>query len=145
MRHDAAPLGMDMHRSSRNVARRARCVVAQGAEGGGLNQPGTDRARAFSRVASIDWSTLLGDIAYLLGEPHRTNAALRVAVGTPALSAHLGMSRGAVRNLLELGSEPRHSEGVRLLQAWASLTGKMPSDAPLARPSLSAATARRMA
>ena len=102
------------------------------------------RTRVLS-VAVVDWPTLLGDIAYLLGEPHRTNPALRVAVGTPSLAVHLGMSRGAVRNLLELGSEPRHSEGVRLLQAWSSLSGKLPSDAPLAKASLSAAAVRRMA
>ena len=102
-------------------------------------------ARAFCCAAQIDWERLLGDIAYLLGEPHRSNPALHVAVGTPALAAHLGMSRGAVRGLIELGSEPRHSDGVQLLQAWATLTGKHPSDAPLTRPSPSVERARRLA
>lgn len=95
--------------------------------------------------ARIDWPTLLGDIAYLLGEPHPLNPLVQVPVGTPALAKHLGVSRGTLRNMTDYGCEPRHGEGVRLLAIWAQMSGKPATDAPLARPSMSSWAARRMA
>jgi hypothetical protein len=91
---------------------------------------------------SIDWPRLLGDIAYLIGEQDFAFPEVRVAVGTQRLATYLELSRGAVRNYLD-GTEPRHSEGERLITVWVKLSGKPREFAPRERASMSAASARR--
>ena len=94
-------------------------------------------------TTSIDWPRLLGDIAYLIGEQDFASPDVRVAVGTQRLATYLELSRGAVRNYLD-GTEPRHSEGERLITVWVRLSGKPREFAPVQRStSMSAATARR--
>lgn len=87
--------------------------------------------------ANVDWPTLLGDIAYLLGDPIPGNQHRNEPVGTPTLAKHLELSRSTVRSWMD-GAEPRHSDGERLIVIWCKLSGKAAAFVPLARPSLSA-------
>jgi hypothetical protein len=93
--------------------------------------------------SSIDWPRLLADIAYLIGEPQLENPVMRNPVGTRLLADHLQVTRGALRNWQE-GSEPRHSEGERLIAVWCSLTGKAEGFAPITVRSFSARTAKAL-
>jgi hypothetical protein len=59
------------------------------------------------------------------------------------LAARLGISRGALRGYLD-GSQPPHSKGCRLIDAWCSVTRRNADEAPRAAPSLTARTAGRL-
>lgn len=79
-------------------------------------------------LRGIDWSQVLGEIAYLLGD-EIPGSPMRTPLGTERLARELGISRGAVRSILD-GAEPRHSEGERYLERWSALAGKAPALAP---------------
>ena len=79
----------------------------------------------------IDWPLLVSDIAYLRGEAIPGTDRME-PLGTSELARSCALSRGALRNLLA-GTEPRWSEGERLIRIWCSLTGKAASYAPLLR------------
>jgi len=89
----------------------------------------------------VDWSKLLGDIAYLLGEPDTVNPGMRVACSQEKLADGLGVSRGTMRGWME-GSRPKHDEGERLIAYWCRLTGKTRTFVPLERQSFSASKVR---
>jgi hypothetical protein len=85
-------------------------------------------------AARIDWPKLLGDIAYMLGEPAPgQNPELKVPVSQERLAEALGVSRGSLRNWID-GSEPRHADGEQLLVRWCSLSGKARTFAPVHQP-----------
>jgi hypothetical protein len=88
-----------------------------------------------------DWSSILADLAYLLGEPDPSNREDRTACGERVLAAHLDVARSTLKGWID-GSEPKHSDGEMLLQRWCALTGKARSFAPLRRVSMSAADVR---
>jgi len=92
----------------------------------------------------VDWPRLLEDISWLIGEADFAFPDVRTPAGTPKTAAYLGISRGALRNLLD-GTEPRHSDGERLIAIWVKLSGKPPQFVPVARTSMTASQARRMA
>ncbi|HNB05051.1 MAG TPA: hypothetical protein PKV97_03905 [Thauera aminoaromatica] len=79
----------------------------------------------------VDWECVLADLAWVLGEP-MPGSAERTPLGTRALAERLRVSRGALRNWCA-GTEPRHSDALRLLQRWSELTGKPASMAPVRR------------
>lgn len=90
---------------------------------------------------NIDWPRVLADIAW-------HNAALipgmpgcRAPIGPRVLGEFLGVSRGAIRNWME-GTEPRFSEGERVLDAWCRATGEPRAKAPVIATSLSAFAVR---
>lgn len=86
----------------------------------------------------IDWPALLGDIAYLLGDPDPENPAQRVPVSQSALAEYLGTDRPTVRRWNE-GARVEYHAGQELLFAWERLTGKDRSFAPRTSATLSAA------
>lgn len=90
--------------------------------------------------ARIDWPKVLDDIAYLLGEPRTDNEQLRTPVSQEKLADALAAPRGTLRGWLD-GSEPRHSDGEKLLITWCRLTGKARTFAPVDRFVYSAAKA----
>lgn len=79
-------------------------------------------------IRPIDWPQVLGDIAYLLGDTI-PGSDRRQPLGTERLARELDLARGTVRNILD-GTEPRHSDGERFLERWASLSGKPRAVAP---------------
>lgn len=83
----------------------------------------------------IDWSAILGDIAYLLGDEDQSNGQ-RTPLGTRALGARLGVHRETIRRWQD-GAQPYHADGEMLLGHWCTLTGKASTFAPRMRPSLS--------
>ena len=92
-------------------------------------------------TSRIDWPTLLGDIAYRLGDDVPGHPGDRVACGERHLADHLQMPRSTIRGWID-GSEPKHGDGEYLLDRWCRLTGKHRQFAPCCRRSLSAAQAR---
>lgn len=88
-------------------------------------------------VTRIDWPSLLGDIAYMLGEIDPANPTVREPVNTSRLAILLHTPRGTLIGWLE-GSEPKHADGERLIDRWLVLTGKPREFAPMERRSLSA-------
>lgn len=97
-----------------------------------------------SASARIDWSKVLDDIAYLLGEPLPGNELLRASVSQEKLALAIGFPRGTLRNWLD-GSEPRHSDGEVLLAHWVRLTGKARTFVPVDRYVLSAGRTQQVA
>lgn len=89
-------------------------------------------------MTRIDWPTLLGDIAIMLGEINPTNPSVREPINTSQLATALGTPRGTLIGWLD-GSEPKHADGERLIDRWRALTGKPREFAPMERRSLSAA------
>ena len=89
----------------------------------------------------VDWPKLLGDIAYLQGEPDPQNASQRVPCSTVLLADHLGVARGTLRGWLD-GSVPKHDEGERLIDVWCKLSGKSPTFLPREHHTLSASRVR---
>ena len=87
---------------------------------------------------TCDWPKLLDDLAWLLGPADFAFPNVRRPAGTEALASYLGMSRGAVRNMLD-GTEPRYSQGRDLIAAWVRLSGKTEANLPTCRVSFSAA------
>lgn len=85
----------------------------------------------------IDWPRLLGDIAYMLGEPDPGNPDVRVPCSQERLASALGVARGTLRGWMD-GSEPKHGDGERLLDRWVRLTGQARIFAPVDRRPLSA-------
>ncbi len=81
--------------------------------------------------ARIDWTKLLEDLAYVLGQPTQGNPDLRLPCSTYDLSKELNVARGTLRGWID-GAEPRHSDGEFLLDRWATLTGKGKAFAPKA-------------
>jgi hypothetical protein len=88
-------------------------------------------------MTSIDWPALLSDIAYQLGEPDAANPERQVPCSQDRLATALGVPRGTLRGWMD-GSEPRHTDGERLIARWVSLTGKARCFAPTDRRPLSA-------
>lgn len=86
----------------------------------------------------VDWCRVLGDIAYLLGEPDGTLEGVRAPCSERDLADALGVPRGTLRGWMD-GSEPRHADGEQLLDRWCKLTAKARIFAPIERRSLSAA------
>jgi hypothetical protein len=80
----------------------------------------------------VDWPRLLSDIAWLIGEYDFAFPDVRTPAGTPKLAVYLQLSRGAVRNMLD-GTEPRHSDGQRLIAVWMRLSGKPAAYVPVER------------
>lgn len=89
----------------------------------------------------VDWSKLLGDIAYLLGEPDPVNPNVRIACGERHLAIQLSVARGTLRGWLE-GSRPKHDEGERLIENWCRLTGKGRTFVPIECRTFSASKVR---
>jgi hypothetical protein len=86
---------------------------------------------------TLDWSELLREIAHALGEPDAQNPDVRTPCSQERLGQALQVPRGTLRNWLD-GSEPRFSDGDRILAAWCQLTGKGAGFAPKHRAPLSA-------
>jgi hypothetical protein len=97
-------------------------------------QPSSDSSR-------IDFTKVLEDIAYQLGEPLPSNPEQREAVSVVKLADALDVPRGTLRNWLD-GSEPRHTDGEKILAHWQRLTGKARTFAPVDRYVFSAAKAK---
>jgi hypothetical protein len=85
----------------------------------------------------VDWSKLLAEIAYMLGEPVPGAEHLNDPVGTPTLAKHLARPRSTVLGWID-GKEPKHSDGEALIAFWCRLSGKTAVFVPLTRPPLSA-------
>lgn len=92
-------------------------------------------------MMTIDWPSILADLAYRLGEPDAANPDARTPCGERTLAGYLGVPRGTLRGWME-GSEPRHADGELLLVRWCVLTGKDRSFAPTMRGSMSASGVR---
>jgi hypothetical protein len=88
-------------------------------------------------MKSIDWPVLLDDIAYIVGEPDPGNPEVRVPCSQNQLANALDVPRGTLRGWMD-GSEPRHTDGEKLLDRWCRLTGKGRGFAPTCRRSLTA-------
>lgn len=88
-------------------------------------------------MTSIDWPTLLGEIAHVLGDEDPANPDARTPCSQERLAASLGVPRGTLRGWMD-GSEPKHTDGERLLARWCSLTGKARCFAPTERRPLTA-------
>lgn len=91
-------------------------------------------------MTRINWPSVLQDIAHVLGED-TPGTGQRIPLGTRSLADALGVDRGALRNWLA-GSEPRYSDGDRILDRWRALTGKPREFAPMERAALSASAVR---
>lgn len=81
----------------------------------------------------IDWPAVLQDVALLLGEAGPGGARPSVPCSTQDLADDLKVARGTLRGWLD-GSEPRHSDGERVLDRWCCLTGRRREFAPILRP-----------
>lgn len=90
--------------------------------------------------ARIDWPKVLEEIAYMLGDARTDNEQLRDPVSQEKLADALTAPRGTLRGWLD-GSEPRHSDGERLIAHWCRLTGKARTFVPVDRYVYSAAKA----
>lgn len=88
-----------------------------------------------------DWPTLIGDVAYMLGDAHPSNPSVRIPVGTQHLADHLGFARMTVVGWIN-GSEPKHHDGEKIIETWCSLTGRARTFVPRAPASMSAAQMR---
>lgn len=82
------------------------------------------------RTAYVDWPRLLGDIAYLLGEPEFEGSASRRPLSEVRLAAALGFSRGKLQNVLN-GTRVEYHDGCMLILRWASLSGKPKEFVPI--------------
>lgn len=102
---------------------------------------GVARTRVFPASNAVDWPALLDEIAHVLGEPDADNPDARQPCSTAALARELGVARMTLMGWID-GSEPKHSDGERLLMRWCELTGKARVFAPTERRPLSA-NARR--
>ena len=89
-----------------------------------VSSPPRVRRAPRREFAGYDWPRILGDIAWLLGEPMPGAEHLRVPVGGRILGEYLGLTRGAIRRWLEDGAEPRHDDGEYVIGVWVELTGK---------------------
>lgn len=89
----------------------------------------------------INWTQVLEDIAWQLGEPHFAFPGVRTPAGTPAVAKHLEVSRSTLLRWRD-GSRPKYEEGEHILLSWSRLTGKAIAFAPRERASLSAAKVR---
>lgn len=85
-----------------------------------------------SPESRIDWAKLLEEIAYLLGDARTDNEQLRDPVSQERLADALTAPRGTLRGWID-GSEPKHSDGERILAYWCRLTGKARTFAPVDR------------
>lgn len=74
-------------------------------------------------AARIAWAKVLDDIAYMLGEARADNPLLREAVSERQLADTIEVARGTLRGWMD-GSEPKHSDGERVIAHWCRLTGK---------------------
>lgn len=73
--------------------------------------------------ARIDFTKVLDDIAYLLGDARQDNPQLRDPAGIREVARQLDVPYGTLRNWQD-GSEPRHSDGEKIIAHWCRLTGK---------------------
>lgn len=89
----------------------------------------------------IDWTVILEELAFLLGEPDPIYPPNRTPLGSRALATALSVDRSAIRRWQE-GTEPGHFEGERLLARWCSLTNRDRAFAPRSRSCLSASQMR---
>ncbi len=72
------------------------------------------RARPRQRT---DWFRVLADLQY-------------AAYPNADVADHIGVPQGTLRGW-KAGSEPRHCDGVRLLELWMAVTGKGYEDRPV--------------
>lgn len=82
--------------------------------------------------ARVDFTKVLDDIAYLLGDARLDNPLLRDPCSQEKLAEALDVPRGTLRGWID-GSEPRHADGEKLLVTWCRLTGKARTFAPASR------------
>jgi hypothetical protein len=80
-------------------------------------------------MTSVDWPSILSDLAHLLGEPYPGGGAGRTPLGTRALAVKLGCHRETIRRWQD-GAEPGHTDGEQLLERWSAMTGKAHAFAP---------------
>lgn len=92
-------------------------------------------------MTRTDWPLLLAEIAYLLGDPIPGNPDVREPLSQRLLAEHLEIPRETLRGWMD-GSEPRHTDGERLIAVWVQLTGKARTFIPTTRASFSAARVR---
>ena len=92
-------------------------------------------------VTRTDWPQLLAEIAYLLGDPTPENPDVREPLSQRLLADRLEIPRETLRGWMD-GSEPRHTDGERLIAVWVQLTGKARTFIPTTRVSFSAARVR---
>jgi hypothetical protein len=100
----------------------------------------TETCRIDRPVTQVDWMALIDDVALLLGVVEPVSEQ-RLRASTVAVAAYLDVPRSTLRNWLD-GSEPKHSDGERLLRVWVCLTGKAETFAPRTRRTFSAADIR---
>lgn len=81
-----------------------------------------------NRPRRIDWTRVLDDIAFVLSAPGPDDAQPQL-IGQILLARELNVARGTLRGWME-GSEPKHSDGEKLLDRWRVLTGKSREFAP---------------
>ena len=63
----------------------------------------------------IDWPRLLGDIAYMLGEPDPGNPDVRVPCSQERLASALGVARGTLRGVFTLDQAEQALQAARRL------------------------------
>ena len=85
----------------------------------------------------IDWPQLLADLAHMLGDDDPLGR--RMPLNHYGLANALSVPRGTLRGWLD-GSEPKHSDGERLVDRWRVLSGKPAEFAPRERKGLTAHT-----
>lgn len=91
------------------------------------------------RTAYVDWPRLLGDIAYLLGEPEFEGSASRRPLSEVRLAEAVGFSRSKLKNILSGTSlKVEYHDGCALILRWSKLSGKPKEFVPITIRSLSA-------
>ena len=73
---------------------------------------------------TFDWTNILDDIAWLLGEsPDPSNLNVRVPISAQALSVWLKVPRKTMLGWRD-GTQPKHMDGEMLISHWCRLAGK---------------------
>lgn len=90
-------------------------------------------------MTGVDWPTLLGELALLLGEPDVNG--IRAPVTERKLAEHLDIPRMTIHGWIN-GSEPKHADGEQLIERWCKLTSKDRLFVPQQRRVFSAARVR---
>lgn len=78
-------------------------------------------------MLTIDWPTILGEIALCLGDEDAQGRMLPCS--TYALAERLKVPRGTLRGWMD-GSSPKWEDGERILDEWSLLTCKARIFAP---------------
>src|SRR6185436_21153103 len=96
---------------------------------------------SLNRHTRIDIPKVLGDLAYLLGDPDLANSDVRTAVSEYKLADALDVHRNTLRGWLA-GSDPGLHHGLIIIGMWCELTGKAQTFIHRERAPLSAARSR---